>query len=74
MVVQTLIRQKSIEEYLAAEETAEQRSEYRNGEIIAMAGGSINHNRIIRNFSRLLGSPSNSNYGNLTTVNLSCYP
>jgi Uma2 family endonuclease len=57
MVVQTLIRRKSIEEYIAAEETAEQRSEYRNGEIIAMAGGSINHNRIIRNFSRLLESP-----------------
>ena len=56
MVVQTLIRRKSIEEYLATEETAEQRSEYRNGEIIAMAGGSINHNRIIRNFSRLIES------------------
>jgi Uma2 family endonuclease len=57
MVVQTLARRKSIEEYLDAEETAEQRSEYRNGEIIAMARGSINHNRIIRNFSRLLESP-----------------
>ena len=56
MVVQTLIRRKSIEEYLATEETDEQRSEYRNGEIIAMAGGSINHNRIIRNFSRLIES------------------
>ncbi|MFN5764826.1 MAG: Uma2 family endonuclease [Pseudanabaena sp.] len=58
MVVQTLIRQKSIEEHLVEEETAEQRSEYCNGEIIVMAGGSINHNRIIRNFSRLLESQS----------------
>ncbi|MDB9372874.1 Uma2 family endonuclease [Nodularia sphaerocarpa] len=54
MVVQTPPRQYSIEEYLAQEETAEYRSEYRNGEILPMAGGSINHNRIIRNLSRLL--------------------
>ncbi|HYW18961.1 MAG TPA: Uma2 family endonuclease [Nodularia sp. (in: cyanobacteria)] len=54
MVVQTPPRQYSIEEYLAQEETAEYRSEYCNGEILPMAGGSINHNRIIRNLSRLL--------------------
>jgi Uma2 family endonuclease len=34
------------EEYLTLEETAEFRSEYWNGEIIPMTGGSINHNRI----------------------------
>ena len=33
-------------EYLALEETAEFRSEYWNGEIVPMTGGSINHNRI----------------------------
>ena len=54
MVVQTPTRQYSREEYLALEETAEYRSEYRNGEIVPMTGGSINHNRIIRNLSRLL--------------------
>ncbi|MEA5513686.1 Uma2 family endonuclease [Nodularia sp. UHCC 0506] len=54
MVVQTPPRQYSVEEYLAHEETAEYRSEYRNGEILPMPGGSINHNRIIRNLSRLL--------------------
>ncbi|MBD2388197.1 Uma2 family endonuclease [Cylindrospermum sp. FACHB-282] len=54
MVVQSPTRQYSIEEYLAHEEAAEDRSEYRNGEIVSMAGGSINHNRIIRNLSRLL--------------------
>ncbi|MBW4668619.1 MAG: Uma2 family endonuclease [Cyanomargarita calcarea GSE-NOS-MK-12-04C] len=54
MVVQTPTRQYSIEEYLAQEETAEYRSEYRDGEIVPMTGASINHNRIIRNLSRLL--------------------
>ncbi|NJN94141.1 MAG: Uma2 family endonuclease [Anaerolineales bacterium] len=39
----------SPEEYLALEETAEYRSEYYRGEIFAMAGGSVNHNRIARN-------------------------
>lgn len=39
----------SVEEYLAQEETAEFRSEYFQGEIFAMTGGSANHNRIARN-------------------------
>ena len=54
MVVQIPTRQYSIEEYLAEEETAEYRSEYRDGEIVPMTGASINHNRIVRNLSRLL--------------------
>ncbi|MDZ7304891.1 MAG: Uma2 family endonuclease [candidate division KSB1 bacterium] len=37
------------EEYLAMEETAEYKSEYYQGEIFAMAGGSIDYNRIVRN-------------------------
>ncbi len=37
------------EEYLAREEIAGHRSEYYQGEIFAMAGGSINHNRIVKN-------------------------
>ena len=37
------------EEYLALEEKAEYRSEYRHGEIVAMAGASVNHNRIAKN-------------------------
>jgi Uma2 family endonuclease len=36
-------------EYFAQEEQAETKSEYRRGEIIAMAGTSLNHNRIARN-------------------------
>ena len=39
------------EEYLALEEKAEYKSEYYRGEIVAMAGASINHNRIAKNVS-----------------------
>jgi Uma2 family endonuclease len=56
MVVQTPCLQHSIEEYLAREETAEYRSEYRNGEIVPMTGGSINHNQIIVNLIIALSS------------------
>lgn len=44
----------TVEEYLALEEKAEFRSEYDDGEIVAMAGSSLNHARIIKNISRLL--------------------
>ncbi|MBD3563321.1 Uma2 family endonuclease, partial [Planktothrix sp. FACHB-1355] len=37
------------EEYLALEETAEYKSEYHDGEIVPMTGGTTNHNRIARN-------------------------
>ncbi len=37
-------------EYLELEEKAESKSEYINGQIFLMAGGSINHNRISGNF------------------------
>lgn len=40
----------SPEEYLEQEVKAEFRSEYRNGEIIPMPGGTPNHNRLARNF------------------------
>jgi Uma2 family endonuclease len=43
-------RYYTIEEYLALEEKADSRSEYIDGEIIPMAGGSANHNRIAGNF------------------------
>jgi Uma2 family endonuclease len=38
------------EEYLAVEATAEYKSEYIDGQIIPMAGGTANHNRIAGNF------------------------
>ncbi|WP_338017074.1 Uma2 family endonuclease [Myxacorys almedinensis] len=37
----------TLEEYLALEENAEFRNEYRDGEIVPMTGGSIDHNRIV---------------------------
>jgi len=43
------------EEYLALEEKAEFRSEYDNGIIVAMAGGSIKHAQIIANLGRNIG-------------------
>lgn len=49
MVVETPPRHYSIEEYFALEETTEYRNEYRNGEIVPMTVGSINHNQIIVN-------------------------
>ena len=45
----------SPEEYLTLEEKADYRSEYENGEIIATAGGSLNHARIIVNIDRTFG-------------------
>ena len=38
------------EEYLELEEAAEYKSEYIDGEIIPMAGGTTNHNRLAGNF------------------------
>jgi Uma2 family endonuclease len=40
-----------VEEYLAMEEVAEEKSEFYQGEIFTMAGGTRNHNRIVRNLS-----------------------
>lgn len=46
----------SPEEYLALEEAAEYRSEYYNGQIFPMAGGTPNHNRIAVNFGSALNT------------------
>lgn len=43
-------RYYSTEEYLELEETADYKSEYIDGEIVPMAGGSTNHNQIAGNF------------------------
>jgi Uma2 family endonuclease len=56
MVVQTSPHLYSPAEYLAQEEQAEYRSEYRDGEIIPITGGSINHNQIIINLIISLGT------------------
>jgi len=39
------------EEYLELEEAADYKSEYRDGEIVSMAGGTTNHNKIALNFA-----------------------
>lgn len=46
----------SVQEYLERETTAEFRSEYRDGEIIPMTGGTVNHNYIVCNLSFALKS------------------
>lgn len=55
------------DEYLALEEKADFRSEYEDGEIVAMAGGSINHARIVRNIDRALNGKLNESCESLTT-------
>lgn len=49
MTTQIEKRRYTKEEYLALEETAKYKSEYRDGEIIPMAGGTTNHNKIAGN-------------------------
>jgi Uma2 family endonuclease len=44
----------SPEEYLELETKAEYKSEYRDGQIIPMAGGKVNHNKIALNLSSAL--------------------
>ncbi|MEG3850167.1 Uma2 family endonuclease [Microcoleus sp. herbarium19] len=56
MLVQNKQKIYTLDEYRELEETAEFRSEYRDGEIVQMTGGSINHSRIIRNLSRVVGN------------------
>ena len=44
----------SVEEYLAIEVESESRNEYRDGEIVPMAGGLPNHNRVTLNVASVL--------------------
>ncbi|HAA31162.1 MAG TPA: hypothetical protein DCE56_29910 [Cyanobacteria bacterium UBA8553] len=46
MLTKTQRHSYTLEEYRQLEETAECRSEYRDGEIVPLTGGTINHNRI----------------------------
>ncbi len=50
MQTQTPKKSYSPEEYLQLEETSESKNEYKDGEIIPIAGGTTNHNEIARNF------------------------
>jgi Uma2 family endonuclease len=51
MQVQTAIHYYTPEQYLELEEKADYKSEYRDGEIVPMAGGTTNHNKIALNFA-----------------------
>ena len=51
MPAQTEKRYYTPEEYLALEEAAEYKSEYRDGEIVPLTGGTTNHNQIVGNLS-----------------------
>ncbi len=57
MIAITEKRHYTPEEYLALEETAEFKSEYHDGEIIPMTGGTTNHNQIIINLIASFNSP-----------------
>jgi Uma2 family endonuclease len=54
MSVQLEKRHYTPEEYLALEEKAEFKSEYHDGEILTMTGGTTNHNKIALNICRRL--------------------
>ena len=49
MQLQTKSNYYTPEEYLALEEQAEYKSEYHDGEIVSMTGGTTNHNEIAGN-------------------------
>lgn len=54
MQVQTKHQYYTPEEYLELEETADYRSEYRDGSILPMAGRTTNHNRLTLDFCTFL--------------------
>lgn len=45
-MITTVERRYTLDEYRAIEEKAEERSEYRDGEIVPMPGGALTHSRI----------------------------
>jgi Uma2 family endonuclease len=48
-MISTIKRRYTLDEYRAIEEKAEGRSEYRDGKIVPMPGGTLKHSRIGRN-------------------------
>jgi len=46
----------SIDDYLAAELISDTKHEYFDGQVYAMAGASVNHERIVMNIARILGN------------------
>jgi len=56
MLLKTKSKFYTTDEYRQLEETAELRNEYRDGEIVQMTGGTINHSQIIGNIHAFLKS------------------
>ncbi|NEP59784.1 MAG: Uma2 family endonuclease [Symploca sp. SIO2G7] len=55
-MMQTLVQHYTLEEYRSLEETAQERHEYHNGEVLAMTGGTLEHSAISGNIHALLKS------------------
>ncbi|MBF2057714.1 MAG: Uma2 family endonuclease [Cyanobacterium sp. T60_A2020_053] len=53
-MVTTIAKPITVSEYLAQEETSQEKHEFIEREIVKVAGASANHNRLAVNFSRLL--------------------
>lgn len=49
-------RKFTVDEYFSLEEKAVERSEFLDGELYAMTGGTLDHNRILNNIARSLAS------------------
>ena len=64
MVIDTTVQKVTPQEYLAWEESATEKHEYRDGEIVEMAGGTTNHNAIVGNIylALRLGLRGTGNY------------
>jgi len=54
--VATTARRYTVEEYLALERQAEYKSEYLDGEIVAMSGGGPIHSRVKTDLARIVGN------------------
>ncbi len=59
----TIQRRYSLDEYRVIADTSEEKSEYHDGEIITMTGGTVKHSRISRNMLNLLDNKlQNTNF------------
>ncbi len=63
MSVTTAKQHYTLEEYLEIEEQAEYKNEYRDGEIIAMTGGTTDHNKLVgKLYARILLALEDQDY------------
>ena len=60
----------TVDQYLVLEEKSEIRHEFHNGELYAMAGGTINHNRLTRRIATLLENQPSLNRCGIFSENM----